>query len=51
MNCVLIKLLEEFISSLIKTFTGDWVVFGISLNFVKIYLFLIIEYVGHRKMK
>ena len=29
MNCVLIKYLEEFISSLIKPFIGNWVIFGI----------------------
>ena len=29
MTCILIKYLEEFISSLIKTFTGNWVIFGI----------------------
>lgn len=27
-NCVLIKQLEEFTSLLIKTFTGNWVIFG-----------------------
>ena len=29
MNCILIKQSEEFISSLIKTFIGNWVIFGI----------------------
>ena len=29
MNCILIKLIEEFISSLIKPIIGDWVIFGI----------------------
>ena len=29
MNCILIKYLEEFISSLIKPFIGNWVIFGI----------------------
>ena len=28
-NCILIKKLEEFISSLIKPFIGNWVIFGI----------------------
>ena len=50
-NCILIKLLEEFISSLIITFTGDWVTFGIRVLTLKISLFLIIEYLGQRKIK
>ena len=29
MNCILIKYLEEFISSLIKPFIGNWIIFGI----------------------
>ena len=28
MKCILIKYLEEFISSLIKPFIGKWVIFG-----------------------
>ena len=35
MNCILIKYLEEFISSLIKPFIGNWVIFGIRVvNFI-----------------
>ena len=29
MNCILIKESEDFVSSLIKPFIGNWVIFGI----------------------
>ena len=46
MNCILIKQLEEFISSLIKPFIGNWVTSGIrvfrtlkkKVNFVFYYI-------------
>ena len=47
MNCILIikSKLEEFFSSLIKPFIGNWVIFGIRV--LTLNLFLIIQYVGH----
>ena len=34
MNCILIKQLEEFISSFIKPFIDNWVTLGIRVDFI-----------------
>jgi len=38
MNCILIKYLEEFTSSSIKPFIGNWVIFGIRVLRIRVKL-------------